>query len=198
MGYTLFFYTWSNAADNLSTRGIKALFSLKRYICTGNIKPRLGMKLVDQMIKPILCYASEIWSACDLSKRKFHTGDEFAKYLDNISIEKVHVKLGKFILGVNKRAVNLAVNGELGRFPVTFSCIMQAFKYWYHLQESPNSLLREAFSVSKSLHNNGVSTWFLFYDNVCKLINVKSDDRQPCCYCSLSFVKNTEYTGLIL
>ena len=43
-------------------------------------------------------------------------------------------------------------------------------------QESPNSLLWEAFSVSKSLHNNGVSTWFSFYDNICKLINVKSDD----------------------
>ena len=69
----------------------------------------------------------------------------------------MHVKC-KFILGVNTRAVNLAVKGELGRFPVTFSCIIQAFKYWYHLQESPNFLLREAFSVNKSLHNNGVST----------------------------------------
>ena len=66
--------TWSNATGNLSTRGLKALFSLKRYICTGNIKARLGMKLFDQMIKPILCYASEIWSACDLAKRQFRTG----------------------------------------------------------------------------------------------------------------------------
>ena len=32
------------------------------------------MKLFDQMIKPILCYASEIWSACDLAKRKFVQG----------------------------------------------------------------------------------------------------------------------------
>ena len=130
------------------------------------------MKLFDQMIKLILCYASETWSVCDISKRKFRTGDGFSKYLDNIAIEKVHVKFCKFILGVNTRAVNLAVNGELGRFPVTFSCIIQAFKYWYHLQESPNSLLREAFSVSKSFHSN----WRPFYDNICKLINVKSDD----------------------
>ena len=46
-----------------------------------------------------------------------------------------------FILGVNKRVVNLAIKGERGRFPVSFSCIIQAFKYWYHLQESSNSLL---------------------------------------------------------
>ena len=32
---------------------------------------RLGMKLFDQMIKPMLCYASEIWSAYDLAKTKF-------------------------------------------------------------------------------------------------------------------------------
>ena len=168
--------TWSNAMENLSVRGMKALFSLKRYICTGNIKVRLGLKLFDQMIKPILCYGSELWSACDLGKRKFRTEDGLAKYLDSTAVEKIHIKFCKFIIGVNKRAVNLAVKGELGRFPVSFSCIIQAFKYWHHLQETSNSLLREAASVSKSLHDNGISTWFSFYDRVRKLINVKVDD----------------------
>ena len=168
--------TWSNAMENLSARGLKALFALKRYICTGNIKVRLGIKLFDQMIKPILCYASELWSACDLGKRKFRTEDGLAKYLDSTAIEKVHIKFCKFIMGVNKRAVNLAVKGELGRFPISFSCIIQAFRYRYHLQETSNSLLQEAASVSKSLHNNGISTWFSFYDRVCKYINAKVDD----------------------
>ena len=69
-------------------------------------------------------------------------------------------------MGVNKRAVNLAVKCELGRFPISFSCIIQAFRYSYHLEETSNSLLQEAASVSKSLHNNGISTWFSFYDHV--------------------------------
>ena len=64
-------------------REMKDLFSLKRCIYTGNIKVRLDMKIFDQMIKPILYHASELWSAC-------------------------------------KRAINLAVKGELGRFPVSF------------------------------------------------------------------------------
>ena len=181
--------TWSNATENLSTRGLKALFSLKRYICTGNIKERLGMKLFDQMIKPILCYASEIWSACDLAKRKFRTGEGFAKYLDNMTIEQVHVKFCKFILGVNKRAVNLAVKGELDRFPVSFSCIIQAFKYWYHLQESSNSLLREASSVCRALHDKGVSTLFSFHDSICKSINVKAGDPSATVMLQFFFVK---------
>ena len=49
------------------------------------------MKLFDQMIKPILCYASEICSTCDLAKIQFRTGKTFAKYLDNIAIQTVHV-----------------------------------------------------------------------------------------------------------
>ena len=45
--------SWSrtNAISNLSYRGMKALFLLERYICSGNIKPALGLKLLDQMIK---------------------------------------------------------------------------------------------------------------------------------------------------
>ena len=42
--------------------------------------------------------------------------------------------------------------------------------------ESSNPLLQEAFPVSKSLHNNSVSTCFSFYGNLCKLINVESDN----------------------
>ena len=190
--------TWSNATNNLSTRGLKALFSLKKYICTGNIKARLGMNLSDQMIKPILCYASKIWSVCDLAKNKFRTVDEFAKYLDNIAIEKVHVKFCKFILGVNKRTVNLAIKGELGRFPVNFSCLIQAFKYWYHLQESSNSLLRKASFVCRDLHDKGVSSWFTFYDSICKSINVKADDPSATVMLQSLLCENSEYTGLIL
>ena len=71
--------TWSNGMENLSASGLKALFALKRYICTGNIKVRLGIKVFDQMIKPFLYYAYGSWSACDLDKWKFRTNDGFAK-----------------------------------------------------------------------------------------------------------------------
>ena len=43
--------------------------------------------------------------------------------------------------------------------------------------DSSNPLLQEAFSVSKSLHYNGVSTWFSFYYNLCKPVNVDSDNQ---------------------
>ena len=93
------------------------------------------------MIKSILCYASESWCACDLAKRNFRTGDGFAKYLNNVAIEKVYVKFCKFILGVNKRAVNLAGKGELGRFPISCSS--------FQILVSPSGIFQ--FSTSGSV-----------------------------------------------
>ena len=42
------------------------------------------------------------------------------KFFDSTDIEKVQVKFCKFIMDVNKRVVNLAVKGDLGRFPISF------------------------------------------------------------------------------
>ncbi|MES9993748.1 MAG: reverse transcriptase family protein [Candidatus Thiodiazotropha sp.] len=165
--------SWTAAISNLSNRGMKALFLLKRYICSGNINPRLALKLFDQMIKPILCYGSEIWSVFDSNKRNFRHSDGIAKFLENLDIEKVHTRFCKFILGVNKRAVNLAVKGELGRFPIGISCWLQVLRYWDHLQNTENTLLREAFALNEYLHTQGVNTWFSFIDNLCKLNGLK-------------------------
>ena len=168
--------TWSNAITNISNRGMKALFLLKGYICSGNIKPGLGLKLFDQMIRPILCYGSEIWSAFNGNRKTFSNIDGISQFLDSLDIEKVHVKFCKFLLGVNKRAVNLAVKGELGRFTVGISCMLQAFKYYYHIQSSNNILLREALTLSEDLHKEKIFTWFSFFTSLCKMIDVKSND----------------------
>ena len=115
------------------------------------------------MIRPILCYGSEIWSAFDGNKKIFQNIDGIPKFLDSLAIENVHVKFCKFLMGVNKRAVNLAVKGELGRFSIEISCMLQAFKYWYHIQSSNNILLQEALAVYQNLHEERIFTWFLSF-----------------------------------
>ena len=106
--------------------------------------------MFDQMIKPILCYASELWSTCDLGERKFHTEDGLAKYLDSIAIEKVHVKFCKFILGVNIKAVNLEVKGELGCFPVSFSSSEpKAHQVSLQYTHAPSSSIHPSSTISK-------------------------------------------------
>ena len=102
------------------------------------------------------------------------------KFLDSLDIENVHVKFCKFLLGVNKRAVNVAVKGDLERFPIGISCMLQAFKYWYHIQSSNSILLREALAVFQDLHKERIVTWFSFFSSLCKLINVKPSDITFC------------------
>ena len=59
------------------------------------------IKLFDSIVLPILMYCSEIWG--------FYKSDD---------VEKVHIRLLKQVLGVRKQTSNVAVYGELGRFPL--------------------------------------------------------------------------------
>ena len=54
--------------------------------------------------------------------------------------------------------------------------MLQAFKYWYHIQSLSNILLQEALAVSQNLHQERIFTWFSFYTSLCKLANVKPSD----------------------
>lgn len=66
-----------------------------------NIPPQL--KLFEACIKPILLYCSEIWSLDLIIKEK--------KALKKVFFPpvKVQIKFLKYLLGVNRGAVNLAV-----------------------------------------------------------------------------------------
>ena len=50
--------------------------------------------------------------------------------------------------------MNLAAEGEFGRFPIGISCMLQALKYWLHLQNTNTILLKETLPVSKDLHQD--------------------------------------------
>ena len=84
----------------------------------------------------------------------------------SFDIQNVHAKFCKFLLGVNKRAVNLALKGELVRLPIGIPCMLQAFKYWYHIQLSNNILLRQALAVSQELHKELIFTSFSFFTSL--------------------------------
>ena len=67
----------------------------------------------DHTIKPILLYSGEVWGMVEAELKK--TEDSVIR---NPVIEKINVKFCKYLLGINKKASNLAVRGELGRYPL--------------------------------------------------------------------------------
>ena len=72
----------------------------------------------------------------------------------------MHTSYCKYILGVTKRASNIAIKGEFARYPLLINCIIKAFKYLHRLlMEKSDSLLFECYCESMSLRQNGKFSW---------------------------------------
>ena len=103
----------------------------------GTYKPRSStfFHIFDHTVKSVLMYGSEIWGTFNQKKVKF---DEvfFLQFCNDLIIEKLDIKACKFILGLNKRSTNAAARGELGRFPLLFSIIINMINYWIRLVNS--------------------------------------------------------------
>ena len=48
----------------------------------------------------------------------------------------------------------------------------------YSLENTSNILLKEAYCLSKALHNNGIQTWYTSAINILKLLNVNITSRR--------------------
>jgi hypothetical protein len=57
-------------------------------------------------------------------------------------LEKLNISMGKYVLGVNKRTTNLAIYGELGRYPLYIDTIISMIKYWVRLCKNTTVLNR--------------------------------------------------------
>lgn len=113
------------------------------------------LKLFDLIIKPILLYRSGVWGAY-IYKHK-NTKGSLDCILENVAIlfEKVHSKVCKYILQVNKRASNFTVRSELGRFPLVINIISRMFNYYVIC-----SLVDTAVDIYKSTEVK--QSWYCF------------------------------------
>ena len=132
-----FIYLGVNVSNNgkffqvqkhLSEQATKAMFALKIFFDNKLLCIEDKLKLFDSLVQPILMYGSEIWG--------FHKADD---------VEKVHVRFLKQILGVRLQTSNIAVYGELGRFPLAILRKIRILKYWYKILASKNSLLYKVY-----------------------------------------------------
>ena len=84
----------------------------------------------------------------------------FSKLCNDLKAEKSHMKFCKFSLGVGKRSSNLAVIGEIGRYPLFIEIIISMFSYLSRISNSKDILLCEALSVSKLLYDQNMKSWY--------------------------------------
>jgi hypothetical protein len=72
------------------------------------------------------------------------------------NLGKLNISMGKYVLGVNKRTTNLAIYGELGRYPLYIDTIISMIKYWVRLCKNTHHdpLLREAYEENLLMYGN--------------------------------------------
>ena len=82
-------------------------------------------------------------------------GQKFGAFMIK-SIDRIHIKFCKTILGVRQQTPNEAVYGELGRYPLSVICKERAFKFWKQIfkQKNTNS---PVFHVYQYMFNQIIS-----------------------------------------
>ena len=154
---------FSHARKDLYNRGLKAFFKLKSIF--GELTPNVdtSLHIFDHTIKPILLYGCEIWGSIVPPKASVRNVSEFKleKAYSNFESEKLSMKFYKYILGVHKKATNLAVTGDLGRTPYFIDIVCSILKYFKRIEAmDAHSLLYQTLETCKKLHKNGKHTWY--------------------------------------
>ena len=108
------------------------------------------MKFEPNKARDILVVLNSIEDKISILFGTSHSEDNMRNHYSNIDdnlYETMHSKFLKFVLNVNKRSSNMAVKGELGRFPISIKAISLCVKYWHNIAsgQSPNVLLQEAY-----------------------------------------------------
>jgi hypothetical protein len=135
-----------NVRSHLHDVAIKAMFKMSRYISNFHLSVKTCLHLFDSLISPILLYGCEISNIFNITKA---IKEKEYRYLENIFAwqqEKLHLKFCRYTLGVNNKTANMAVLGELGRYPLFIKAAKQILKFHIRVRElSDNTLTKDAY-----------------------------------------------------
>jgi hypothetical protein len=97
-------------------------------------------------------------------KKRACTNDkevDLFNFMDTTPMENLHLSFYKYVLGIRKKASNLAVRLELGRLPAENFIKSQTLLYFARLYTTKlNPLLIESFLLCQNLDYQGIYTWF--------------------------------------
>ena len=115
--------SFTRAISELATKARKAYFAFRKH---DRSPAKISQQFFDTLVKPILLYGCEAWTI-------FHSPKlskiNFVKQADDVIYERLNLKFCRSILGVHKKATNLAARGELGRYPLLLSALDLSMRY---------------------------------------------------------------------
>ena len=180
-------------AENLCSRGWKAIFKINSSLRNISVKTSTRLHLFDTLVKPIICYGSEVWgSMVNGQSAKVHVG-KFWNKAEKIPCEKLHNKFLKICLGVHSKASNAAVRGEMGRFPLVVTIIKAMLNFWLHMVDiaEMNTLINAAMKEAL-LMEDVPGTWFYSCKQIYSLFGITWTGQAPCRQTFTSLINNIE------
>ncbi|MEW8544944.1 MAG: reverse transcriptase family protein [Candidatus Thiodiazotropha sp.] len=135
---------WTRAKDTLAIQARKSIVSLlKLQNSIGYFEFVDLFKLFDTMVKPVLCYAAEIW------------GFEYSDIIEN-----VQDRFCKKYLKLPAQTFHAFVRGECGRYPVFVDYVTRCIKYWIRLTRMDKDRYPyQCYKMLRNLDNVGRITW---------------------------------------
>ena len=85
------------------------------------------------------------------------------KYLLNtkLKFESLHAKMWRNILGVHRKATEILVKAELGRYPLISNIVKHIYTYWQHVIKAPTcSLLHKSIQESIAADRAGYASYY--------------------------------------
>ncbi len=124
--------TYNMCRDNLVSKATKVWACIKRSLYSNKMSKVSNMVvLFRKIIQPIILYGSEVW-ALDLLDKK-NDLIEFMIRSKN-DCDKFQSRCLKSILGVGRKATNVAVLSEFGQYPIILCALRQIVKFYTRLQ----------------------------------------------------------------
>lgn len=138
--------------ETLCKSATKAMYMLKRYLDLNVINIKTALALFDTLIVPIALYGCEVSNINNIMRGKHGIG--FEKVM-SWKQERLQLHFIRYLLGVNAKATNAAVLGEVGRYPLYIKALKQILKYHTRIKSyNKNSLLADAY---KEMRENKIT-----------------------------------------
>ena len=163
------------ATDSLYRKGLGAYFSLRSTIDRRFVDASCLNKLFNTLVKPILLYGCQVWAPVlpTVNKvlstfSKFHNLDHAVSHIAKQQHEQVHLRHLKYLLGINRRAVNATAWGETGSYPIIIEMLKLSTKYFKRVMSLPSTQLVKAAMTEQI---NLKLSWFVGIESVIKSFN---------------------------
>jgi len=170
---------FNSALDALNDKASKVLFKIRQFDTRQHLS--LTIKLFNNLVVPILRYGCEVWTPYLM---KGLNENNFSHICDSSTVEKIHNKFCKYLLGVHRKASNVAVKGELGRFPLLIELLCHSIKNWSRICDvSDFSILKSTYVEACNNMSFVPNSWASNIKGILSYFHLDSIwDNQGCLY----------------